>query len=238
MVSTPPCSILVASTDPATQAQLQALFVGEGCRVWAANSISQCVRHLQSGQVDLALLDAAHADPSWDPWKACRQVQAAVVPCIIIASTGQDVQRALEVGAEDAMLFPPHPGELTARVRAVLRRRPGPVLERKAHLYLDRDLLIDFRTHEVWVRGQRVHLTPQEYALLAALARHTDQVLSPAQLVWMAWGEPAASARRSVLKQYIWRLRQKVERTPNRPEILVTHRGEGYEFRRIWQEGK
>jgi len=230
-------TVLVVSADAEARRSLWGLFQQEGYKVVTADSLAKCLRVLHKDRVDLMIVDTTHQTSGLHPWEICEQSRAvAHVPCIVIVQDGQAVQRALEVGADDAVLAPVHLPEIAARGRAILRRRTtGEAPRRRASLYLDRDLLIDFETHEVWARGRRINLTPREYALLATMARHAGRVLSPSQLAWSAWGEPAPLARQPMLKQYICRLRKKIEQNPSRPEIIITHRGEGYELRRLWQ---
>ncbi|MGQ9459535.1 MAG: response regulator transcription factor [Anaerolineae bacterium] len=233
MNSEAPRSLLLVGADPASTEPLLRHLLAEGYAVSVAHSLRRCLQHLKKQSVALVLLDAAHASPLLAPWDLFREAQAVSdVPWLLLVRDRLEVQRALALGAADALILPLHLGELAARVRAILRRRPGSPGARRSHFYVDRDLLIDLETEEVWVRGEKVALTPRERALLLALARRAGQVLSPDWLIWVAWGEPAVKSRRPLLKQCIWRLRQKVERDPRRPALIITHRGEGYELRR------
>lgn len=229
-------SLLLVGADPASTEPLLRHLVTEGYAISVAHSLRRCLQHLKEQPVALVLLDTVHASPLLAPWDLFQEAHAvADVPWLLLVRDRLEVQRALALGAADALILPLlHLGELAARVRAILRRRMGSPVARRNRFYVDRDLLIDLDTEEVWVRGEKVALTPRERALLLALARRAGQVLSPDWLIWVAWGEPAVESRRPLLKQCVWRLRQKVERDPRRPVLLVTHRGEGYELRRTW----
>ena len=227
-------SVLLVSTHRATREELQHHLSEDGYGVLTTEFPSNCLLLLSRKTIHLAIVDTASWDSVVPPWGICQQICAVTgVPLIVIVSNSQEVQQALEIGADHAMTRPVHLRETAARVRALLRRTSVEPPRWKTDLYLDRDFLIDFETHEVWVRGQQIHFTPQEYALLATMARHAGQILSPEQLVWNAWAEPASG---TLLKQYVWRLRQKIEQNPRKPEVIITHRQQGYEFRRIWQE--
>lgn len=229
-------SLLVVGPSPASTEPLLRHLLAEGFAVAVAHSPPHCLRLLQGEAVALVVLDATRAGPLLEPWELFQQARGmADVPWILVVRDRLEVQRALAMGAADALVAPLHLGEVAARARAILRRRAGrPASGRGAGLYADRDLLIDLESQEVWVRGEKVDFTPRERALLLALARHAGQVLSAERLAWLAWHEPAGEKLRPLLKQYVWRLRQKVEQDPSKPTVIVTHRGEGYELRQTW----
>ncbi|MGC8837541.1 MAG: winged helix-turn-helix domain-containing protein [Anaerolineae bacterium] len=230
-----PQSLLLVGADPAGTEPLLRYLLAEGYAVSVAHSLRRSLQSLKEEPVALVILDATHVSPLLEPWGLFREGSAlADVPWLLLVRDRLEVQRALALGAADALVPPLHLGEVQARVRAILRRRAGSPAKRRSHLYVDRDLLIDLESGEVWARGEKVALTPRERALLLALARRAGQILSPERLIWIAWGEPAAESRRPLLKQCIWRLRQKVERDPRKPALIITHRGEGYELRRTW----
>jgi two-component system, OmpR family, KDP operon response regulator KdpE len=83
----------------------------------------------------------------------------------------------------------------------------------------------------VWVRGEPAQLTPREFRLLRHLIAHRDRTMGHDDLLASVWGRAPSGGRPSeVLKQYIWRLRQKIEADPESPEIVVTVAGAGYRF--------
>lgn len=226
-------SLLLVGADPASTEPLLRHLLAEGYAVSTAYSGRRCFQHLREGAVALVILDTAHSSPLLAPWDLFQEAStAANVPWLLLVRDRLEVQRALALGAADALVPPLHLEEVSARIRAILRRHAGDSVVQRNYLYVDRDLLIDLETGEVWVRGERVALTVRERSLLLALARRAGQILPPDWLIWVAWGEPAAESRRPFLKQCIWRLRQKVERDPKRPTLIITHRGEGYELRR------
>lgn len=152
---------------------------------------------------------------------------------LIVDSAGA-LRRGFAMGAEDCLLADAHVDEVSARCDAVLRRtdtRGSQAAEEEVAVYADRRLWVNFGSHQVWVRGRGAHLTPREFRLLAYLIRQRDQTLDHDQILAAVWERPLEEERPTeVLKQYIWRLRQKIEEDPNAPDTIVTDPGLGYRF--------
>jgi two-component system alkaline phosphatase synthesis response regulator PhoP len=133
----------------------------------------------------------------------------------------------LELGADDYISKPFSPRELTARVRAVLRRAQGGV--RQPGILRILDLEIDLQGHRVSRAGEPVHLTRSEFNLLAALARHPGQTVTREQLLERLHGVAYDGFDRSV-DSHIKNLRRKLERDPLEPRYVLTVYGIGYQF--------
>jgi two-component system, OmpR family, response regulator MtrA len=173
---------------------------------------------------DLVLLDVML--PGKDGIEVCRQIRAeSGVPIVMLTAKTDtvDVVLGLESGADDYVVKPFKPKELVARVRARLRRQDEPAPEA---LEVG-DLTIDVAGHSVRRDGQVIPLTPLEFDLLVALARKPWQVFTREVLLEQVWGYRHAADTRLV-NVHVQRLRSKVERDPERPEIVVTVRGVGY----------
>jgi DNA-binding response OmpR family regulator len=174
---------------------------------------------------DLILLDAAGAaallaDPPDQRW-------------LLLVDDAAAMRRGFTLGAEDCVLASAHADEIVARCEAVLRRttEPSEVLSDEPAVYVDRRLWVNFDSRQVWVGGRPAQLTPREFRLLRHLIQHRDTTLSHEQILAAVWDRPADQDRPTeVLKQYIWRLRQKIEDDPNQPETIVTDPGAGYRF--------
>ncbi|MDQ1604032.1 MAG: two-component system, OmpR family, response regulator MtrA, partial [Actinomycetota bacterium] len=173
---------------------------------------------------DLVLLDLML--PGMDGIDVCRQIRAeSGIPIVMLTAKTDtiDVVVGLESGADDYVVKPFKPKELVARIRARLRRseEPAPGLLEIA------DLSIDVAGHSVKRDGQAIALTPLEFDLLVALARKPWQVFTREVLLEQVWGYRHAADTRLV-NVHVQRLRSKVERDPERPEVVVTVRGVGY----------
>jgi DNA-binding response OmpR family regulator len=165
---------------------------------------------------------------------ACRHICSITdVPIITIAEEYNDdtMSETFEAGGNDYIPAACSPRELLARIRAQLRR---------AHEYTDkssvdrrlelRQLTVDVARHEVTVRGSLVNLTPKEFELLTALGSHCDKAVSREQLLKEIWGFNEHGNTRT-LDVHIGRLRQKIEKDPAEPTIIVTVPGYGYKLK-------
>jgi two-component system, OmpR family, KDP operon response regulator KdpE len=151
------------------------------------------------------------------------------LPIIVLSAVGDEREkvRALDAGADDYVTKPFGPEELTARLRAVLRRtaetEEGAIVEVG-------DLTVDLAGHRVARNGEEIHLTPIEFSLLAALARHRDKLVTHRQLLNEVWG-PQYGNETHYLRVHVAHIRAKIEPDPSRPRYLVTDPGVGYRLR-------
>ncbi|MGH8089996.1 MAG: response regulator [Rudaea sp.] len=147
------------------------------------------------------------------------------VPIIVLSAREAEAERiaALDTGADDYVVKPFHTGELLARVRAALRHRQS-----RAELaaYSGNGLEINFESRRVAIGGVEVHLTRKEYDLLRTLARHAGQVVTHKQLLAAAWGGSVTDTQ--FVRVYIGQVRQKIERDPSNPRLILTEAGIGY----------
>ncbi|HTI94897.1 MAG TPA: response regulator transcription factor [Rudaea sp.] len=147
------------------------------------------------------------------------------VPIIVLSAREAEVERiaALDTGADDYVVKPFHTGELLARVRAALRH-----WQSRAELaaYSGNGLEINFESRRVAIGGVEVRLTRKEYDLLRTLARHAGQVVTHKQLLAAAWGGSVTDTQ--FVRVYIGQVRQKIERDPSNPRLILTEAGIGY----------
>ncbi len=175
---------------------------------------------------DLVLLDLLL--PGMDGREVCRRLRAeSAVPIIMLTALAEESDQivGLELGADDYIVKPFSPNVLVARVRAALRRARGEPAA--AGPLRAGELEIDPAAHAVMLGGRPVHLTPNEFKLLVALARHAGQTLSREQLLDELHGAALGGIDRSV-DSHVKNLRRKLERDPERPPLIETVYGVGY----------
>ena len=168
--------------------------------------------------------------PGMDGLEVLRQLrQESNVYVMILTAKAEEVDKivGLNVGADDYLTKPFSPRELVARIKAILRRERG-MGSGKPVLHFRR-VRIDPDARLVWKDEQLVDLTPIEFDLLHALARHRGRVLSREQLIEQVWGNDYYGDER-VADVHVGRLRKKIEDDPANPGIIVTARGTGYRF--------
>jgi phosphate regulon transcriptional regulator PhoB len=153
------------------------------------------------------------------------------VPILILTARASEVDKVLglEIGADDYVTKPFSPRELVARVKAVLRRAYGPVLDRPHEIYEKGRLHIDYDTYEVAIEGHAVNLGLREFELLKFFVQYPHRVFSRTQILDLVWGHDVYVEPRTV-DVHIRRLRQRVERDDTDPTLILTVRGVGYKF--------
>jgi two-component system response regulator MtrA len=216
--------VLVVDDDPALAEMLGIVLRTEGFDPAFVADGDRALAAFRTTKPDLVLLDLML--PGTDGIDVCRQIRAeSGTPIVMLTARGDtvDVVLGLEVGADDYIVKPFKPKELIARVRARLRRNDAGTSEM---LHLG-DVTIDVDGHVVSRDDAQIALTPLEFDLLAALARRPGHVYTREQLLEQVWGYRHAADTRLV-NVHVQRLRAKVERDPERPELVLTVRGVGY----------
>jgi len=177
---------------------------------------------------DLIVLDVMM--PGMSGWEVCERIRAkSRVPIILLTAKGEefDKLRGFRLGVDDYVTKPFSFAELVARVGALLTRAQfAPAV---THSLTSGDLMIDFDQKHVAVSGRPIELTPTEYRLLEALARHPQRTVPAETLLTEVWGQEYAGEVEHV-KHYIWTLRSKIEVDPGDPKHILTVRGFGYRF--------
>ena len=177
---------------------------------------------------DVVLLDLML--PGMSGIDVCRAIRAeSGTPIIMLTAKTDtiDIVLGLESGADDYVVKPFKPKELVARVRARLRHHLEIVSEKLTIGPADEPVEIDVPAHQVTRGGRPIGLTPLEFDLLVALARKPRQVFTREVLLEQVWGYRHAADTRLV-NVHVQRLRSKVERDPERPDVVLTVRGVGY----------
>jgi two-component system response regulator MtrA len=216
--------VLIVDDDTALAEMLAIVLRAEGFEPVVCGDGDRAVSVFRDSKPDLVLLDLML--PGRDGIDVCRSIRAeSGVPIVMLTAKTDtvDVVVGLESGADDYVVKPFKPKELVARVRARLRRTDEPTPET-----LDiGDLTIDVAGHAVRRADEPIALTPLEFDLLVALARKPWQVFTREVLLEQVWGYRHAADTRLV-NVHVQRLRSKIEKDPERPEIVLTVRGVGY----------
>ena len=217
--------VLVVDDDAALAEMLTIVLGSEGFEpVWVSRG-DEALSVFHESKPDLVLLDLML--PGRDGVEICRDIRAeSVVPIVMLTARSDtiDIVAGLEAGADDYVAKPFKAKELIARIKTRLRR---PQDETTSETLSIGDLAISVDGHSVKRGGVPIQLTPLEFDLLLALARKPWQVFSREVLLEQVWGYRHAADTRLV-NVHVQRLRSKIERDPEHPEIVVTVRGIGY----------
>ncbi|MCR1897767.1 response regulator transcription factor [Irregularibacter muris] len=176
---------------------------------------------------DLIVLDVML--PELDGWAVCRKIrQISKIPIIMVTARGEEFDRlfGFELGVDDYIVKPFSPRELIARVKALLRRSiHKPRNEQRETLFL-KEITIDLKSREVYLKNKRINLTPKEYDLLLFLIHHRNTVFTREQLLQKVWGYEYFGDLRTV-DTHIRRLREKLEEYHH---YIATVWGVGYKL--------
>ena len=219
--------VLVADDDPAILKLVRSQFVEDGLHVLTAQSGEDAVKVVDEQRPDLIVLDLML--PGISGYEVMRHLQEhSRTPVILLTARGHgsDKVRGLELGADDYVVKPFNPEELTARVRAVLRRAPRPVHAAGARLRL-RGIEIDLERRLVTRDGELVALTRTEWDLLQVLAENPGKVMYSAEILGKVWG-PEYREDLQYLRVWVSRLRRKLEPDWSDDSMIRTFPGMGY----------
>ena len=217
--------VLVVDDDPAIQRTLAIGLRARGYDVVPARDGRTAVDACEDDEPDVVLLDLGLPDLSGV--EVLRKVrERSQVPVIVLSARhgSDDKVEALDVGADDYVTKPFGMDELLARIRAAGRRTGGERPPVQAG-----ELCIDLTDRRVTRSGERVHLTPKEWALLEALVVADGRVVRQTDLLHAVWG-PGYGDESHYLRTYVGTLRKKLEADASRPRHLVTEPGVGYRF--------
>jgi two-component system KDP operon response regulator KdpE len=223
----PPAMILVIDDESPIQRFLRVSLEAQGYQVVEASTGKRGLIEAASRTPDLIVLDLGL--PDIDGIEVTRQLREwSKAPIIVVSARGkeQDKIAALDAGADDYLTKPFGVGELMARVRVALRHAASSS-ESGEPIFDIGDLHVDLARREVTAGGRAVHLTPNEFKLLAVLVKHAGKVLTHRQLLKEVWG-PGSGNETHYLRVYMNQLRQKIEADPAQPKYLLTEPGVGY----------
>jgi two-component system, OmpR family, KDP operon response regulator KdpE len=219
--------ILVCDDEPQILRTLRVILGEAGFGVVTAASAEEALDAAAESSPDAAILDLLL--PDGDGVGVTRSIREwSEIPILVLSAVGEEAEkiRALDAGADDYVTKPFGPGELVARLNAMLRRAVG---DRDEPRIVINGLELDFRAHAVARNGRPVHLTPTEFELLQTLARNRGRLLTHAALLREVWGL-AYEDDVPLLRAHIANLRRKIEPEPARPRYVTTDLGIGYRF--------
>jgi len=220
--------VLVVDEDPQIRRFLGVCLEPCGHRVAEAGSASDGLRLCLGRKYDLIILDPGVSDMTGlEVISSIRRRRTA--PIIVLSNRADEATKveALDRGANDYVLKPFSIGELMARIRVALRNsRP----QAKPAVVVVGDLRIDLTGRRVIRNGRDVHLTKREFDLLKVLASTPDHVISHQALLKAVWKSVRGDGV-TYLRVYIMHLREKLERVPSRPALIVTEPGAGYRLK-------
>jgi len=223
--------VLVVEDDPTVREVVVRYLEREGLIVDAVGDGEAAIEHANANWPDLVVLDLML--PRLDGIDVCRILRArAPVPVIMLTARGDEDDRVtgLEIGADDYVAKPFSPRELTARVKAVLRRATGPLPSGHQASATIRagDLRIDLRAREAFRADQSLAFTAREFDLLAFMAARPNRAFRREELLEHVWGWTYGDT--ATVTVHVRRLREKIEPDPAAPSHLVTVWGVGYRW--------
>jgi len=221
-------SVLIVEDEKQIRRFVRSTLEAEGCRVFEAENGRQGLVEAGTRRPDLVVLDLGL--PDIDGVDFINDLRGwTTTPIIVLSarSAEADKVRALDAGADDYLAKPFGVAELSARVRALLRRRDRRA-EGQAHAEFG-DVSVDLSRRIVRRNGEPIHLTAIEYRLLAVLIANAGKVLTHRHLLREVWG-PSFVESNHYVRIYVAHLRQKLEADPAQPRHIVTETGVGYRF--------
>ena len=221
--------ILVAEDEATARLKIQRGLVLEGYDVKMVANGAEALDVYREGAYDLIILDINM--PEMDGYAVCRELRKRTdVPIIIVTANTQteDVVEGYKLGADVYVTKPFSPEELSARIRALLGRVFKQRSEAQSVLSAGQ-VELNEDTHEVFVGGELINLSPNEYNLLRYFLTNPNQVVSKEELLESIWGY-GCDEDANLVRVTVRRLRSKIEPTPSTPTYLQTVRGVGYRF--------
>ena len=216
--------VLLIEDDPAIVENLSAFLKDEGFEVISSDGQRKAMELLEADRPKLILLDVTLAEGNG--YSTCTAIKAKYdIPVIFLTALGDEfsVVTGLDMGADDYISKPFRPRELVSRMRSVLRRagKSGGVVHAG-------DLKVDTEKGVVSRQGEEIFLSALEYRLFLVFLNNRGKILSRGQLLEEIWDVVGEYVNDNTLTVYIKRLRDKIERDPQNPEIIKTVRGLGY----------
>ena len=219
--------VLIVDDEPQITRVLRTTLSAQRYDIRVANDGETALEIMKDWTPDLIITDLAM--PNMDGLELCRRIRiTSQVPIIVLSVKGEERTKvhALDAGADDYVTKPVGMSELSARVRANLRRAPTTEPDRMIRAG---SICIDLDGHKVTVQEQEVRLTPKEFEVLVYLARNLGKVVTHRKLLAAVWGGENTE-QPEYLRVFINRLRNKLEPYPDAPRYIITEPHIGYRF--------
>ena len=218
--------LLLAEDDSALVRRLKEYLSAEGFACVSTGSQSEAVTLIDTENPDLALVDIALSEGNG--FAVCAYAREKGVPVIFLTASGDELSTVtgLDMGADDYIAKPFRPKELVSRIRSVLRRASG----NHGEITLG-DLRVDTGKGIVSRGDRQIWLSALEYRLFMFFLNHRGQVLTREQLLDEIWDSAGEYVNDNTLTVYIKRLREKLEKDPQDPQLILTVRGIGYRLK-------
>lgn len=222
--------LLIVEDDPTVAEVLGRFLRKDGYEVEVAADGPSGLERASSGDHDLVVLDLML--PGLSGLEVCRRLrQKAALPVIMLTARGQEADRitGLDLGADDYLAKPFSARELSARIRAVLRRAQGEVTSlAPPEVLVAGPIEVDTGARQARVEGRPVALTVKEFDLLAHFVAHPGRAFKREELLEQVWGFTCGDL--STVTVHVRRLREKIELDPSHPQRVSTVWGIGYRF--------
>lgn len=220
--------ILVVEDEKLIQSFIQTVLTSNGYEVLLARTGEEAMILLSSRCPDLVLLDLGLPDTDGQTFIAAVRKWNQVPIIVVSARTHErDKVLSLDLGADDYVTKPFGTSELLARVRAALRHTRQRQDRQQSEAYVCDGLKVDWERRRVVLDGQDIHLTQNEYKIVALLAQYAGRVLTYDQIIQHVWG-PNATGDNRILRVNMANIRRKLEKNPAEPQYIFTEIGVGY----------
>jgi two-component system, OmpR family, KDP operon response regulator KdpE len=218
-------NVLIIDDEVQIRRLLRACLEGNGYRVLEASSGQEGITEAAQHPPDVVILDLGLPDMDGvSVLKRLREWTRVPVVVLSVRDREEDKISALDNGADDYVTKPFGTGELLARLRVAHRHSMGST---ESAIFELGDLEVDLTARIVKFKGQQIKLTATEYSLLRLFVQHAGKVLTHRQILKEVWG-PNYTEQTHYLRVYIAHLREKLEKDPTRPALIVTEPGVGY----------
>jgi two-component system KDP operon response regulator KdpE len=220
-------SILVIEDELSIRRFLKTAIVSQDYRFIEAKSGAEGLQMASEAKPDVILLDLGL--PDMDGLQVIKKLRTwSSIPIVVLSARDQEQDKALalDMGADDYLSKPFSVVELNARIRVALRHLQR-AIEKEAPVCEYENIRMDFINRELWVRNEKIQLTPIQYDMMAVLIRRANKIVTHKELLRLVWGQHHTEDV-DYLRIYIYQLRHKLEQNPARPRYLKTEPGVGY----------